>query len=492
MSKRIALICQGKGKGFTEGDGFANLDSLDKNVEKVSNVLKEFGDWEIDIHTLKNITELKKNFAYCINEYNPKEILFYYTGHGHNSSNKYFIVGEDDYKVNLQEALEELPKQGVSISVVIDACESEVFAKEWNDDYKYELLTASDYKFAYELEDEGMSYFSFSFVTAIGDGAIYLKDIQLYLENDYKNLPPEKQQVSNHKIPIRNIYRPPLNLIANLDDIKTDYLPHDLNLNLTIELEPIDADNFYVIIWLSAKDGEYLKNVSSDDKIYHKNQIAQYLYDFLEKNYKEFTPEYIYLSFVLPVDLMSENIDFWRLDNNEFLGDFYSISVKSRERFRAVGENHKRKLYPYHDWNINWKNCENKGNRELKKVIYPLDKEIDFSSKKEKYNVKKKPFIVLLYPPNKNDFISLYQSNISILMWVNNCIDYSKFKDFLELEENKTKKFIDLYAEIFDFKTDESKLEGNVMLMYDNPKDIPPDERNIKRMIAPKGEKNGK
>jgi len=219
MAKCIALVCKGKAKGFSKDEGFDELLTLDNNVLRVGETLENYGEWQIESYKLEDRATLENKLASIqTNNSDISSLLFYYTGHGQTLDNNYYLVGELDSKVDIEVALREISKK-LSVSIVIDACNSEQLALQWDDTRKYELLVASNHRYAYELKKEGLSYFSKQFCNAIkyyiSNDEVYLEHIQKYLEDDFDNIPYSRKQHSRHKKPIQGNDTPPLNVIAN-------------------------------------------------------------------------------------------------------------------------------------------------------------------------------------------------------------------------------------------------------------------------------------
>jgi len=251
--------------------------------------------------------------------------------------------------------------------------------------------------------------------------------------------------------------------------LETDSLPLDQSRHITIELEPVDNDNFKIIILEESEEKEYLKVKFSDDNSYTRNQIVDIIDNFIDEHCEGVSSSDIFLVFVLPSNLMSENIDFWKLsDDNRTLGDDYTILLRGRERFRKEGIFSRKRRYS--DWKIAWENCQKKHDREIYNIYHKVE------CGKEKLNTRRvedTPFIILDYNPNKENLKTLYRSHISIMMWANNCKDKSKFLELIE--KHKSKKLGEIHTKLYEFKPNETGLDANIMLLYDDPNKLPHD-----------------
>ena len=87
--------------------------------------------------------------------------------------------------------------------------------------------------------------------------------------------------------------------------------------------------------------------------------------------------------------------------------------------------------------------------------------------------VEETPFIILDYNPNENNLRDLYRSHISIMMWANNCNEPNKFKELIEKHRNK--KLGEIHTKLYEFKPNETGLDANIMLLYDDPYKLPHD-----------------
>ena len=251
--------------------------------------------------------------------------------------------------------------------------------------------------------------------------------------------------------------------------LETDSLPSDQSRHITIELAPVDNNNFKIIILEESKEKEYLKVKFSDDNLYTRNQIVDIIDEFIDEHCEGVSSSDIFLVFVLPSNLMSENIDFWKLsDEDRTLGDDYTILLRGRERFRKEGVFGRKRRYS--DWKIAWENCQEKHDKKICDVYHPV------KCGKENLNtrrVKDTPFIILDYNPNEKNLKTLYQSHVSIMMWANNCKDKDKFLELIE--KHKSKKLGEIHTKLYEFKPNETGLDANIMLLYDDPNKLPHD-----------------
>jgi hypothetical protein len=252
--------------------------------------------------------------------------------------------------------------------------------------------------------------------------------------------------------------------------IETDFLPPDQSRHITIELEPVDNDYFKIIILEESEENNYLEVKFSNDKPYTRREIVDVVDAFIDENYEDVSSSNIFLVFVLPSNLMVENIDFWKLsDDDRTLGDEYTILLRGQERFRKKGI-YARKKKLYINWKNIWDNCQSK----YEEKICDISHQVECGQEKlQSRKVENRPFIVLNYTPNEKQLNTLYRSHVTIMMWANNCQEYSKFKALFEIHKNK--KFGNIHKELYDFKPNETGLDANIMLLYDDPNKLPHD-----------------
>jgi len=255
--------------------------------------------------------------------------------------------------------------------------------------------------------------------------------------------------------------------------IRENSLPTDQSRYITIELEPIDNDNFKIIIWVESKENNYLEVKFSDDKTYTKNEIVNIIDNFIDKNYKDVSSRKIFLLFSLPTQLMKEDINFWKLEDEKLLGRKYKVLLRGKERFRK--DRRSEKLYRYKDWKENWNIIKNKKSMEsISKIKCIINKEDNEDINSEE--VAETPLVIMKYEPNEESFIRLYKSAIPLVMWANNCVDFNEFENIFDKETHKNIKLCELKEKLYKFiEKRHSKVDANIMLMYDNPNNLAPD-----------------
>jgi len=271
------------------------------------------------------------------------------------------------------------------------------------------------------------------------------------------------------------------NVVSEFFEVRTVYvdrviensLPIDQSRYITIELEPIDNDNFKIIIWVESKENNYLEVKFSDDKTYTKNEIVNIIDNFIDKNYKDVSSRKIFLLFSLPTQLMKEDINFWKLEDEKLLGRKYKVLLRGKERFRK--DRRSEKLYRYKDWKENWNIIKNKKSMEsISKIKCIINKEDNEDINSEE--VAETPLVIMKYEPNEESFIRLYKSAIPLVMWANNCVDFNEFENIFDKETHKNIKLCELKEKLYKFiEKRHSKVDANIMLMYDNPNNLAPD-----------------
>ena len=472
-----------KNIAFIYSGAETNLQPLSYSRNAIETILFLQEKWDKPINkqllSLDKFEEDLKSFT----DEDIDELFFYFIGHGTymGEEQTFYLQLIDEKKRNVQDifntifnTLDIIPMR---VSFVFDACFSGKIAFQTNRWKGIEIVTSS---LGGELSsakspDKKRTLFTYHFCKAIENGKKYLDEISSYINGKV-----DSQESLHDSI----IGREGKMFIANKTDIKTEQPPKDQKLFLTIQLHPSEKEYFKITIWAKSDDGTYLKNIAVEDTPLHKTKIAQYIDDCIEKRYRDISSEDIYLIFVMPSDLMTENINAWKLDRDRELGTEYTILMRGLERFSSEGENFHNKLYRLRDWEKNWEHCDTKGKQSLCNV-YQIVTSNERVSKIPSKQIARTPFIILKYGVDSHTFITLYQSHISIALWINDCTDYEKFEQLFH--KYSTYNLNELLENIDELQPYSSKLEGNAMLLYDNPDDVPPDEIEKRNAKTPKG-----
>lgn len=423
------------------------------------------------------------------------EFIFYYIGHGdihYADKDKFQFEISKTQKDSLESIISTITQtvNPQKIFIIVDACKSGRILNDLDSALLHNTLlfpSCSASELSYECDTLKSTRFSSFFCLSLKDTTVShdFYQIEASIIKQFESVNSAERQ--NVKMgDYRNIG---VSLLKK--DIKTEQPPQDQKLFLTIQLHQKEPNVFTSIIWAKSKDGTYLKNIASrdEDNPLKKTEIAQYIENCINEQYVKIDSTNIYLIFVIPSTLMTENINSWKLDSGKELGQRYTVITRALERFTSDGVNFKKDWYRHVDWEKNWEKCDKMNTQPISAIKHSItdDKQaLSISSQRASRN----PLIILNYSVGSNSFISLYKSHISIAMWINGCEDYKKFEDLLESTYLKDKEFGKLVEDFFEFKPNETGLKGNIMLLYDNPNDLPPDE--LKRINAetPKGETN--
>jgi len=498
MSKRIVILV--KGKSTFEDDEYTNLDYLDEDIKLISKTLNYYGQWELsEIIELKNPEDIKKAL---ISYAKYDEIIFYYTGHGRVDVDtaEFNLVGEDR-NISLEKVFrdcsDELKK--CTLTLIIDACRSGYFIDEAHKPrLDYEILTATNYGNAFPKVDENISFFTNLLCEYIRNNAsegkeIYLKDIGKSIYEDSKK---SFEDIDQKKQPVQYYFPERLNskdksVIANYGDIKTEQPQEDKKLFLTIEIVHHYDNMYHMHTWEEWENpsGEIvLRNTSPSDDSYNKEEIPSRIDEFRRSKYPHIKIHDIFLTLILPSELMMENINFWKLENGVLLGSEYTILLRGRERFVTEGKNKGRKYYDIQKWNDNWNEYILKKDDCIDVTCCTItsnDDEQEITSTE----VAQTPFALMHYNPTPDSFKNLYKSGFPIIMWVNGCKDFTKFEEIFSKSDYKKIKLGDLHDKLYKFKPRHTGIgrDASIMLIYDNPELLPYDEKASK-LTNPKGE----
>ncbi len=199
MSKRIAYIFKGSA---SDGVNPKPLEHLTNNVEKIEEVLKNNGAWDVKYFDLDNAQTLKDALNNVMEVKGIEEFLFYYTGHGKCEQDTYYLIGENESRINLLDAFSLHDTYTQKVSVVIDACESHTLINLWENERPYELLVATKTGLAYEDNLSEMSDFSHCFYEAfqtIAKKTFKLKDIYAEMEGKLPKQEPDYVEIKSRE-----------------------------------------------------------------------------------------------------------------------------------------------------------------------------------------------------------------------------------------------------------------------------------------------------
>jgi hypothetical protein len=312
MPKRIALVCEGHP---TLDD--SHLQYLNKSIEAIQTTLQQYGQWTITYHKLKDSGALQQ----IIKEINldaGDEFLFYYIGHGQVENSNFYIVGEDNPNINFGDILELTEKWNGKVSIILDACRSEQFIHQWNNKIKYEILTSTDQKFAYEEPEFAMSFFTYHFCRAIEKNRSHY---QFTLENIYSEISDilvVKQKCSHHLTKQFNTTSTPVAYQKGIDDIQKD-LPDKLKPKedkldaIYVHFDAISGSEvaYNTIIYIHYKNDTF-NNETLEFKftnIHNQEQQQEFLLLFGDRFDSDVT-----IHFIIPQELFLINFKLWKYE----------------------------------------------------------------------------------------------------------------------------------------------------------------------------------
>lgn len=483
--KNIAFIYSGDETG---------LQPLKDSRNAIASVISSQKKWEKPINKqLLSLDKLEEDLKIFEDE-SIQDFIFYFIGHGTYSGKEqtFYLQLTNEKKRHVQDifntifdTLNILP---LRISFVFDACFSGkiVFQTDkWNKGI--EILTSSlgNEQSSSISPDQKRTLFTYHFCEAIKKhGKMNLSEISEHI-NDNVSI--------QESLYDSTIGRDGKMIIANYGDIKTEQLPEDKELFLTIEIVH-HYDNMYYMNtweeWVDMNDATVLKNNSPSDDSYTKEEIPSIIDEFRKSTYPHIKLKDIFLTLVLPSELMTENINFWKLENGQFLGSEYTILLRGRERFVKEGVNKDRKYYDIKKWQDNWDAYIDKKNNYIENTSCPIgcnDDEKEITSAE----VDQRPFALMHYTPTMSSFKNLYKSGFPLIMWVNGCKDFTNFQKIFSQRDYKEIKLGNLHNVLFKFKPRHTHIErdASIMLIYDNPELLPYDE-NAPKLKTPQGETN--
>jgi len=497
MSKRIVILV--KGKFVFEDNITKNLDYLDNDIELISKTLRNYGQWE-----MSNVIELEnpQDIIDALTAYSTyDEILFYYTGHGDtNASNRFVLVGKNDKKICLKDALDNSKNyiKKCRLTLVIDACRSGYLLEEGNKpQLECEIFTATDLGKAYKTVDKDISYFTnlvCMYIEEEKGKPLYLDKISTYVEKESKKSFEEdiQKKQSPQYIDIgRNSKHK--SIIAHQTDIKSEQPFANQELFLTIELQHKDKNLYYMYIWekWEAPNGHMvLKNISPTETTYTKDEIPLIIDTLRREKYPQIKIKNIFLTFILPSKLMTEKINFWELENGNLFGSEYNILLRGRERFVTEDENKNRTYYDIQKWHDNWDEYIDKRDERIHDACCPIDCNDD-EKEITSTEVAETPFALIHYSPTVDSFKNLYKSGFPLIMWINDCQDFTKFKEIFSQVKFQEIKLGELHTKLSKFKPRHTGVDRDtsIMLIYDDPNFLPYDEKSP-NLTIPKRRKN--
>jgi len=240
--------------------------------------------------------------------------------------------------------------------------------------------------------------------------------------------------------------------------------------HLTIECEMLPNGEFKVYI-LTQHDNKMKK--MDDKETYTKNEIAILVDNYVQENKPSHIEEWdVYLLFVLPISLMSENISSWKT-GEDMLGERYTIMLRGQERFRKKDKNEYNSFFNI--WESNWNKCIEKEGEPIKNIIYKKNDDTLIISQR----IKEKPLMVFGYNIDSKMFKKLYRRGISRAIWVGKDANFKEFKKLFKNKEYKKIEFGKLHNNLCKFKEKEKKIGSHIMFLYDNPNEMPIDNSDM-------------
>lgn len=259
MSKRVAYIFKGC---ISDGVNPEPLKHLDNNVKKIKEVLEENGAWKVKCFNLDNAETLKSALSDVMEVKDIEEFLFYYTGHGKGTKDAYYLIGENEKRINLLDAFSLHDTYTQKVSVIVDACESHTLINIWDNRRPYELFVATKTGLAHEGNLSEMSDFSHCFYEAfqnIVQDSFQLLDIHQYMkgrlseqESDYNPTKSRVRSVIGYNKEINQIKKLLQQKIPISYDFKKKLLEYLEKDNLGFQ-KILSAENFNELLLLALK-----------------------------------------------------------------------------------------------------------------------------------------------------------------------------------------------------------------------------------------------
>jgi len=415
-----------------------------------------------------------------------EEFLFYYVGHGeiNHTDDKFELQITDIQKDNIENIISIIrdkvnPRKTF---MIIDACYSGKILEDLHSSVMnnvYLLSSCSKTQMSYECDKLESTRFSYYFSQALeqSSGQVCFNKMVELVQKSFEQHADSCERQNVEKLDQNSIGSTIVKTI-----IKETPIPVGQEIYLTIEITPVDKTFYNIAIWIESED-ETILEVSNDDidENYTKDKIAQRVYDHIctDDRLKDIEETKIILLFILPSNLMAENVHFWTYTRKDdvrekkyFLGNKYRILLRGLERVRSRKKGAEESSLA--SWKSNWNKFDSASNISLvMKSIPDIRNECFIQS----IEVADKPFLVLKYPPVQDSFLNLYDLNVPIAMWINNCRDYTTFDRVID--ENKTMDTNDLHKNLHLLKSEDIDIEATIMLIYDNPNKLLPDEQEL-------------
>jgi len=472
---KLALIVGGKA---------GNLNYLDESLQKVKDTLDKYSQFKV-IHLQANgIDELHKLFINSDDNKNIEELIFFYIGHGKINHTLETSIFELEITPTIKTSISDIllkikeyinPKKTF---IVVDACESgqileDLHTRDLNNVYLFSSCTK--YQKSYEDSTLKCTRFSYYFCKAI-EKCTKIKNwenIEEHIRETFKIL---NEKDSNKQQTPKAIDPYSIKDTILVEDIIEDDIPANENLYFTIELEEKAKDKYSFTIWLESEDKTYEKSEYTNDEVLDINSILDNVDNFLTNNkkYKAIQSGNKFIFFVVPKKLMANGLLEYRLSSGITFGSKYTVFLRALERFRDNEYNNQRKNYRLADWKGNWESYKTKEQQFLKDVSLSISSNItDAIPTKLALN---KPLIIIKNKPIEDTFEYLYKSAVSIALWANSCKEPEKFEQTIK---DSNKKLNQLYTQIEDFDPLVTGLDSKILMLYDNPYNLPPDEEAI-------------
>jgi len=434
------------------------IEDIKEDIHKF-NKIKVISYHEIEVYDVIGLDDLSIDFVILVVSENSFEYL-----------NKLLIEPLKIYNDSFKECIVSgYPK--ISTDAIYLDCKYETKNKEYEkkDDYKHTFKVSS----IYPLNQSGVT--EVNTISGISGGGIFVKgeDEKIHL------IAIEIEYIDIHNLVC-------VSLKDVIDEINT-------KLDIPIQLASSDGlkpDNkidttvkeYYLTIECIPKNEKFevsilhnnrMKKIE-DKETYTKNEIAHLVDNYIKQN----KPTHIhngsvFLLFVLPISLMSENIGNWKVGEDK-LADKYTIMLRGQERFR----NRNKHLYaPLSDWKNDWDNCEKKENEKIKNIIYKKYDIDDNSISSQK--MEKCPLIVFGYNIQTETFEKLYRAGVSKAIWVGKDAKFKTFKELFKKKKYKNIEFGQLHNNLCEFKEKEKKIGSHIMFLYDDPNNLPLDDSDM-------------
>jgi len=265
----------------------------------------------------------------------------------------------------------------------------------------------------------------------------------------------------------------------NFDDLECILNNSAISYNILVEVIVNDKNskNATIQIWEDKliSEGQVLTEGKHDYQVVRikdvnlkeSQDMMDFVDDFMSYLNSFDNPEQVYLEFVLPSEILDEDIRKWQDNDENFLAEEYNFIYRLQDRFVNYFQYHKR-------WKPYWENVfvDNK-DKAIDDCSFLLDSESD----KAKINKSSSGCMITKFPIYETDvFKRIYKFGISLLISPDSSLTEDELEKFNNwcYSEFKDKPIKNLVTEVNRLQGSyPNEFKSKIMLILDNPNRVP-------------------